>query len=61
MEASPLGSIIDNRAKPPAGLPGFVLRDREHGLESHPQLTNYPISRTPFFLFRAGEKYAKLS
>lgn len=29
MEASPLGSIIDNRAKPPAGLPGFVLtRDR---------------------------------
>lgn len=25
MEASPLGAIIDNRAKPPAGLPGFVL------------------------------------
>lgn len=34
----------------------------EHGLESHLQLTNYPISRTPPFLpFRAGEKYPKLS
>lgn len=49
MEASPLGAIIDNRAKPPAGLPGFVLTRSRTRPSAANELSNFAGSTVSSF------------